>query len=142
MKRTRLCHHGFVLPRDELLFQRKKLTRRKGDKSNSNFNKRIENPMPRASECENNLSIPEESRCSINDLPEEIILKIFGYLSLGSLVHTVPQVCKKWEVLALDWSLWKRVENVTIENMVISTDRLRALLRTIPKLKKLELILR
>ncbi|EEB18444.1 hypothetical protein Phum_PHUM514870 [Pediculus humanus corporis] len=42
----------------------------------------------------------------------------------------------------MDWTLWKTVENLTIRNMVISTNKLRTLLRTIPKLKTLELILR
>lgn len=82
------------------------------------------------------------SVCWIGFLPEELLLKIFGYLPLGTLLHTVPRVCKKWEVLALDWSLWKTVEDLTIRNMVISTPKLKNLLGTIPRLKKLELIQR
>ncbi|KAK6639035.1 hypothetical protein RUM43_007305 [Polyplax serrata] len=80
--------------------------------------------------------------CWMDSLPQELLLKIFGYLPLGMLLYTIPQVCKQWEVLALDWTLWKAVENLTIKNMVISTTKLRSLLRTIPKLKQLELILR
>lgn len=146
IKRSRLCHHRLTSPND-FFFKRERFSDG-GEKSNSDstrFYKRIEN-RDQDQTCENNLSIteipPHESKCWINDLPEEIILKIFSYLSLGSLIHTIPQVCKRWEVLALDWSLWKSVENVTIKNMVISTVKLRALLRTIPNLKKLELILR
>lgn len=82
------------------------------------------------------------TKCWIDSLPQELLLKIFGYLPLRMLLHTLPQVCRKWETLALDWTLWKTVENLTINNMVISTAKLKTLLRTIPKLKKLELILR
>jgi hypothetical protein len=44
---------------------------------------------------------------SLNDLPEEIILKIFSHFGPQVLCLIIAKVCKKWNVLAKDMTLWK-----------------------------------
>jgi len=46
---------------------------------------------------------------SINDLPDEIILKIFSYFEPEDLCLNTAKVCKRWNVLAKDVVLWKRL---------------------------------
>ncbi|KAL0269557.1 UNVERIFIED_CONTAM: hypothetical protein PYX00_007250 [Menopon gallinae] len=58
------------------------------------------------------------------------------------LLLVTPYVCKTWAKLSMDWTLWKNVEYLQIKSMVVTTNEVKTLLRTIPKLKKLELVLR
>ncbi|KAK3610014.1 hypothetical protein CHS0354_032361 [Potamilus streckersoni] len=47
-------------------------------------------------------------RASINDLPDEILLKIFGYLDAQGLL-TAGQICQRWKALANDNFLWNKI---------------------------------
>ena len=44
---------------------------------------------------------------SINDLPDEILLKILSYVGPEDVYFNIAKVCKKWNVLAKDVILWK-----------------------------------
>jgi len=44
---------------------------------------------------------------SINDLPEEVLLKIFSYFGPQDLGHIIAKVCERWHALAKDMVLWK-----------------------------------
>ncbi|XP_046987710.1 uncharacterized protein LOC124591660 isoform X3 [Schistocerca americana] len=45
-------------------------------------------------------------RTSIDDLPEEILIKIFSHLSFTELVDVVWKVCRRWRKLSRDLRLW------------------------------------
>ncbi|XP_038069921.1 F-box only protein 15-like isoform X2 [Patiria miniata] len=47
-------------------------------------------------------------RANVDDLPDEVLLKVFGFLPADSLV-TCDCVCKRWHQLANDDSLWERL---------------------------------
>jgi hypothetical protein len=44
---------------------------------------------------------------SLNDLPEEILLHIFSHFGPEDVCLIIAKVCKKWNVLAKDKTLWK-----------------------------------
>ena len=44
---------------------------------------------------------------SLNDLPDEILLKILSYLGPEDICLIIAKVCKKWNVLARDKIVWK-----------------------------------
>jgi hypothetical protein len=44
---------------------------------------------------------------SINDLPDEIILKILSYFGPEELIFNIAEVCEKWNALSRDVTLWK-----------------------------------
>jgi hypothetical protein len=44
---------------------------------------------------------------SLNDLPEEILLKIFSQFGPEDVCFVIAKVCEKWSVLAKDKTLWK-----------------------------------
>ena len=45
----------------------------------------------------------------LSDLPDEIQLKILSYCGPEDLCLNIAEVCKKWNVLAKDVSLWKKL---------------------------------
>jgi len=46
---------------------------------------------------------------SLNDLPVEILLKILSNFGAEELSFIIRKVCKLWNILAADVSLWKTV---------------------------------
>jgi hypothetical protein len=46
---------------------------------------------------------------SLEDLPEEILLKIFSHFEPQDLRFKISKVYKKWNVLAKDVVLWKKL---------------------------------
>jgi hypothetical protein len=44
---------------------------------------------------------------SINDLPDEMLLKVLSYVGPEDLCLNIAKVCKRWNVLAKDVVLWK-----------------------------------
>jgi hypothetical protein len=46
---------------------------------------------------------------SLKDLPEEILLKIFSHFGPEDIRFKISKVCKKWNVLAKDVVLWKKL---------------------------------
>ena len=46
---------------------------------------------------------------SLNDLPDEILLKILSHFGPEELCLTIAKVCEKWNVLAKDVALWKKL---------------------------------
>jgi hypothetical protein len=44
---------------------------------------------------------------SLNDLPDEILLKILSHFGPEDLCLIIAKVCEKWSVLAKDKILWK-----------------------------------
>ena len=43
----------------------------------------------------------------LNDLPEEILLKILSYFGPEDLCFIIAKVCKWWNILSKDVALWK-----------------------------------
>jgi len=58
--------------------------------------------------CSERSVIASEPR-SINDLPDEILLKILSHFGPEDLCLTIAKVCERWNVLAKDTILWKTV---------------------------------
>ena len=46
---------------------------------------------------------------SLNDLPDKILLKILSYFEPEDLCLIIPKVCKRWNALAKDVALWKKL---------------------------------
>ena len=46
---------------------------------------------------------------SVNDLPNEILLKIFSHFRPEELCLIIANVCERWNVLAKDKVLWKNL---------------------------------
>lgn len=46
---------------------------------------------------------------SVNDLPNEILLKIFSYLPQSELYYSVKRVCRRWNSIATDTALWRSI---------------------------------
>ncbi len=46
---------------------------------------------------------------SIDNLPDEILLKIFSYVNFAEIFKGAAQVSKKWNTLVYDKSNWKRL---------------------------------
>ena len=44
---------------------------------------------------------------SLNDLPEEILLKILSHIGPEDLCLIIAKVCERWNILAKDVVLWK-----------------------------------
>ena len=44
---------------------------------------------------------------SINDLPDEILVKILSYCEPEDVYFSIAKVCERWNVLATDIILWK-----------------------------------
>jgi hypothetical protein len=44
---------------------------------------------------------------SINDFPDEILLKILSYFGPEDLCLVIAKVCERWNALARDVTLWK-----------------------------------
>ena len=45
----------------------------------------------------------------LNDLPDEILLKILSHFGPEDLCLIIAKVCEKWNVLAKDVVLWKKL---------------------------------
>ena len=52
-------------------------------------------------------SVMANVRTSLNDLPDEILLKILSHFGAEDLCLIIAKVCKRWNVLAKDKILWK-----------------------------------
>jgi hypothetical protein len=78
----------------------------------------------------------QNARISINDLPPEILLFIFSWLSLTDLCISVAPVCSRWRLLAKHPCLWTEL---SFDGNRVSTEQVCTLLRSSPSLKKLTL---
>ena len=45
----------------------------------------------------------------LNDLPEEILLKILSYFGSEDVCFIIAKVCKRWNILAKNVILWKKL---------------------------------
>jgi hypothetical protein len=52
-------------------------------------------------------SVSASKPTSINDLPDEILLKILSYVGPEDLCLDIAEVCEKWNILAKDMVLRK-----------------------------------
>lgn len=50
-----------------------------------------------------------KTHTTINDLPNEILLKILSYISQSELYYNVKRVCRRWNNIATDSALWKSI---------------------------------
>ena len=46
-------------------------------------------------------------RVSLNDLPDEILLKILSLFGPEDLCLTIAEVCERWSILAKNVVIWK-----------------------------------
>lgn len=74
------------------------------------------------------------SLTNITDLPPELLLEIFSWLSLRELCQCVAPVCKQWNILARHPSLWTEL---TFSNEDIPTSEVCKLLQKSPLLRRL-----
>ena len=44
---------------------------------------------------------------SLNELPDEILLKIFSHFGPEDLAIIICKVCQRWNAVAKDFTLWK-----------------------------------
>ena len=44
---------------------------------------------------------------SLNELPDEILLKIFSHFGPEALAFSICEVCQRWKDVAEDVALWK-----------------------------------
>jgi hypothetical protein len=54
-------------------------------------------------------SVMESETTSLNDLPEEMLLKIFSHFGLEDLCLIIAKVCEKWKGLTKSIILWKKL---------------------------------
>ena len=54
-------------------------------------------------------SIIASQPTSLNDLPEEILLKILSHIGPEDLCLIIAKVCERWNILAKDVVLWKKI---------------------------------
>jgi hypothetical protein len=54
-------------------------------------------------------SIMTSEHMSLNDLPEEILLKIMSHFGLEDLCLIIAKVCEKWNNLVEDMILWRKL---------------------------------
>jgi len=57
-------------------------------------------------------SVMASESMSINDVPDEILLKIFSYFEPEELWFIITKVCKRWDVLAKDVVLWRTLSYI------------------------------
>ncbi|XP_060573018.1 F-box/LRR-repeat protein 7-like [Ruditapes philippinarum] len=70
-----------------------------------------------------------------HDLPDELIIKIFSFLTTKELCLNVAPVCRKWRQISLDNSLWKCLDFSSYPHL--SSLNLLWVLKRTPLLKKL-----
>jgi hypothetical protein len=56
----------------------------------------------------------------LNDLPEEILLKILSHVGPENLCINVAKVCKRWNILAKEKTLWKKLSYICDDSSDIS----------------------
>lgn len=54
-------------------------------------------------------TIERKPQMTINDLPNEILLRIFAYIPQPELYYNVKKVCRRWSSIAIDNTLWKSI---------------------------------
>ena len=57
---------------------------------------------------------------TLNDLQDEILLKILSYIGPEDVCLIIAKVCKRWNVLANDVVLWKRLPYICDDSSDIS----------------------
>lgn len=59
---------------------------------------------------------------TINDLPETVLLKIFSYLPIEYLVHFGSRICRYWQTLCGDYSIWQGKQYVVMDTGITKED--------------------
>jgi hypothetical protein len=62
----------------------------------------------RKDECSEPPVVASEPR-TLNDLPDEILLKILSHFGPEDLCFIIAHVCERWNALAKDVALWKKL---------------------------------
>ena len=52
-------------------------------------------------------SIMASETMSLNDLPDEVLLKIFSHFGPDDLCFIIAKVCERWNILAKNVVLWR-----------------------------------
>ncbi|XP_049770726.1 F-box/LRR-repeat protein 7-like isoform X1 [Schistocerca cancellata] len=61
-------------------------------------------------------------RVSIDDLPDEILIKIFSHMSFSELVDVIQKVCTRWKRLSQDAYLWSDKTYFITMGCIVSSD--------------------
>lgn len=75
------------------------------------------------------------SQKGIEDLPDEILVEIFSYLTFGELVFSVQYVSCRWQEVTHDAQLWRTL--VYVPSWRDSDDQIASVLQQTPKLQTL-----
>ena len=65
-------------------------------------------------------SVMASEPMSLNDVPDEILMKILSYIGPEDLTLIIDKVCKRWESLAKDVALWKTLSYKCVMSSNIS----------------------
>ena len=106
------------------------------DMTNGTVNHDLEIGM-RNSRVESEISDPLQTESAFSYFPDELIVKIFSYLTTQQLCRSASPVCRKWKQITKEPSLWKSIDfncNPEIESL-----SLLWVLRKAPLLRKLVL---
>jgi hypothetical protein len=57
-------------------------------------------------------SVMESETTSLNDLPEEVLLKIFSRFGLEDLCLIIAKVCERWKRLTKSVIMWKNLSYI------------------------------
>ncbi|XP_046981635.1 uncharacterized protein LOC124550901 isoform X2 [Schistocerca americana] len=73
---------------------------------------------------------------TVDDLPDELMLKIFSYVSFSENIKVLQKVCTRWRILAQDAHLWLHEKQETSEEEAVATFSAVPQLRTVILEKK------
>jgi hypothetical protein len=59
---------------------------------------------------------------SVNDFPDEILLKILSHFGPEELCLIIAKVCERWNALARDVTLWKSLSYICDDSSEFSED--------------------
>lgn len=73
---------------------------------------------------------------TVNDLPDEMLLEVFFFLSVPDVAKVVANVCVRWRLVAQDATLWRKLELTLDQTQYISC--FKALLPHLPELRRIK----
>ncbi|XP_066994851.2 F-box/LRR-repeat protein 2 [Anabrus simplex] len=78
-----------------------------------------------------------ESLATVNDLPDDVLVEIFSYLTFNDVIHSVQHVSCRWKIIVQYADLWRNL--VYIPDFGDSDSHITSTLQQTPKLQTLVL---